>query len=362
MKSEDRLYRELQRHLDKETIGFPETPSGSDIELLKQLFTPEEAAVTALLTFRYEPVEQIQERGEKSGRSREDTERLLDQVAAKGIIGYRKKDGVKQYRTIPYLVGMAEGALLHPSPGLAAAHMNYLKDGAFLGKFVSTKIPQMRTIPVGKSITPVHNIGNYDEIRQLILASPGPIVIFDCVCRKNAALAGNPCKNTSRKETCMALGDIAEVVIESGRLGRQISKEEALETLQQNQDDALVLQPSNSQEPGFICSCCGCCCGLLQLHKALPNPLSHWATNFFAQVNAELCTACGVCEERCQAGALKMTEGDTCPAVDLTHCLGCGLCVVACPTEAITLKQKATETVPPRTGEEMMEYIMANRQ
>ena len=47
--------------------------------------------------------------------------------------------------------------------------------------------------------------------------------------------------------------------------------------------------------------------------------------------------------------------------VDLTRCLGCGLCVGACPEDAIELRNKATEIIPPRTSEEMMEVIMTNK-
>jgi hypothetical protein len=56
MSGEDKIYRDLQIHLDKETIGFPKTPSGSDIRLLKQLFTPAQAEVTMLLTYKPEPL------------------------------------------------------------------------------------------------------------------------------------------------------------------------------------------------------------------------------------------------------------------------------------------------------------------
>jgi Na+-translocating ferredoxin:NAD+ oxidoreductase subunit B len=365
MNSEDRLYRDLQMHLDKQTIGFPETPSGSDIALLKQLFTPAQAEVTLFLTYRFEPLEQIQARAAKEGKSAVETEKLLDETARRAVIGFRKKEGIKQYCTIPYLVGMLEGAAITTppelKPALVAAHQKFSADGLFWQDFLNTKIPQFRTIPIHKSITPEHHIGSYDEIKKLIEANDGPIVIFECVCRSGAEKAGKPCKQTSRKETCMALGDTARTLAESGKFGRQISKEEALDLMQRNQDDGLVLQPSNAQIPGAICSCCGCCCGLLQLQKFIPNPVSHWATNFFAEVDADLCTGCGACEEKCQVGALKLDEEKNMAVVDLTRCLGCGLCVLACPAEAIKLRNKTQETVPPRTIEDTMEVIMAGK-
>jgi ferredoxin len=159
----------------------------------------------------------------------------------------------------------------------------------------------------------------------------------------------------------MALGEVAKLLAESGNLGRVISKEEALDIMQKNQDEGLVLQPSNTLAPDAVCSCCGCCCGLLKIQKMIPNPVSHWATNFFAVVDAELCTGCGECETRCQVSAMKLDDDKKIATVDLTRCLGCGLCVESCPVNAIELHNKATETVPPPTPEEMMEVIMANK-
>jgi electron transport complex protein RnfB len=365
MDSEDKLYRDLQKHLDKQTIGFPETKSGSDLALLKQLFTPAQAEITMMLTYKSESLEQIQKRAKKIGKSIEETERLLDETAARAVIGFKLKDGKKQYRTIPYVVGMIEGAFITATPeslpALGAAHAKYSEDGLFWRDFINTKVPQMRTIPIQKSITPKHHIGTYDEIRKIIETTVDPIVILECVCRKGAEKRGEPCKQTSRTETCMVFRDAAKIIAESGKLGRKISKEEALDIMQKNQDDGLVLQPTNSQTPDAICSCCGCCCGLLKLHKLIPNPVSHWATNFYAEVNPELCTGCGLCEERCQVGAMKLDDDKKATAVDMTRCLGCGLCVGACPEDAIQLRNKSTEVIPPPTMEETMEVIMANK-
>ena len=54
-------------------------------------------------------------------------------------------------------------------------------------------------------------------------------------------------------------------------------------------------------------------------------------------------------------------RGEKTANVDLTRCLGCGLCVEVCPEDAIELRNKTTETIPPRTMEDMMEVIMTNK-
>jgi Na+-translocating ferredoxin:NAD+ oxidoreductase subunit B len=361
MGNEETLYRDLQIHLDKQTIGFPATSSGSDIILLKQLFPPEQAEIALAMTYRFEPLVQIHARVKKTGQSIGETARLLNLTASKGMIGFRNKDGVNQYKLIPYVVGMLEAAAFNADPEVMAAHMRYSEDGLFWRDFINTKIPQVRTIPIQKSITPKHHIGTYDEVRKIIEATVDPIAILECVCREGAERSGSPCKRTTRKETCMVFRETAKNLIEKGSIGRKISREEALEILQKNQDDGLVLQPGNSQEPEMICSCCGCCCGLLKLHKFIPNPVSHWAANFYAEVDPELCTQCGLCEERCQVDAIKLSDEKKMAVVDLTRCLGCGLCVEACPEGAVQLRNKAAEVIPPQTTDDMMEVIMVGK-
>jgi Na+-translocating ferredoxin:NAD+ oxidoreductase subunit B len=361
MNSEDKLYRDLQKHLDAQTLGFPETKSGSDLALLRQLFTPAQAEIALMLTFRYAPVEQIHQRAIEAGKPIEETQRLLDQAADKGIIGYQEKDGIKEYRIIPYVIGILENVIHTATPELISAHVKYSEDELFWKAYQKTKISQMRTIPIQKSITPTHSIGTYDEIRKLVEAAEGPIVVIECACRKGAGNRGEQCKQTSRKETCLHFREMARFLLEKAKVGRQISREEALEILQRNQEDGLVLQPTNSQAPDAICSCCGCCCAPLKTHKSSPNPLSHWSTNFHAAVVTELCTGCGLCEARCQAAAMKLDEDRKIATVALTHCLGCGLCVDACPEGAIELRKNAREVVPPRTMEEMTEVIMTGK-
>jgi Na+-translocating ferredoxin:NAD+ oxidoreductase subunit B len=361
MEEKDDVYRSLQLHLDKETIGFPATKSGSDIRVLKTLFTPEQAEVATMLTHRYESLEQIYGRAGKGSKSLEEIELVLDSTAERGVIGHRKRNGTTQYRNIPYLIGMLEAAASNPTPEFVSASAEYAADGRFGRAFITTKVPQMRTIPVGVSVEVQRHVATYDAIREIVTTTVDPIVIIECVCRKGAADRGDPCKRTSRKETCMVFRDGAKNLIEGGGIGRQITKDEAFDILKKNEEEGLVLQPSNAQKPDFICSCCGCCCGILRLHKALPNPVSIWATNFYARVNPDLCSACGSCVEKCQTGAMKLSDRETVSVVDLARCLGCGLCVTSCLTGAIELRRKEAEIVPPADGEEMMEVIMTHK-
>jgi Pyruvate/2-oxoacid:ferredoxin oxidoreductase delta subunit len=141
-------------------------------------------------------------------------------------------------------------------------------------------------------------------------------------------------------------------------VGRQISRDEAMLIIEQNQKEGLVMQPSNTKTAEFICSCCGCCCGMLTLHKNLPKPLNFWATNFHAAVNKNTCEGCGNCEDSCQVGAVEISEKENHTTVNLDRCLGCGVCVANCPNESISLMKKPNEVMPPQTREELNDIIM----
>jgi electron transport complex protein RnfB len=112
-------------------------------------------------------------------------------------------------------------------------------------------------------------------------------------------------------------------------------------------DAGLVLQPGNQQKSMNICMCCGCCCGVLKNLKTLDKPAQAVHTNYYAQVDGDLCTACEACVERCQMDAITV---DDMARVNLDRCIGCGLCVTDCPTEAMLLIQKAADNqyIPPK--------------
>ena len=144
-------------------------------------------------------------------------------------------------------------------------------------------------------------------------------------------------------------------IIQAG-VGRQITREEALEIIRQNEADGLVLQPSNSQKIDFICSCCGCCCGVMRIQKSLSKPAQFWAHNFYAVVDTESCTACGICVDKCQMDAAKIDEQNGYSTINLDRCIGCGNCVAACPSEALRLVKKEKETVPPEDATSLYKY------
>lgn len=360
MEPDDRVYIQLQKHLDNQAVGFPATRSGVELKILKHIFTPPEAEIACCLSYRMEPLETIFARARHRVKSPEELQTLLDRIQQKGGIESKIKNGKRHYCNAPLVVGMYEFQIGRLTPEFIHDFNEYASDKKFGVEFLGTKLPQMRTIPVAKSIRPQHQVSTFDEVTTLLQEAEEPFVVMECICRKKKSIESRPCKVTDRKETCLAMGSMARMVV-LGDVGRQITRDEAMATIEQNQKQGLVLQPSNTEKAEFLCSCCGCCCGMLAVHKSLPKPLEFWASNFQAVVNAGTCEGCGTCEKRCQVGAVRVSDETGHAVVDLSLCLGCGNCVTDCPTESITLVKKPAETRPPQTREDLYEIIMAGK-
>ena len=360
MDQPENIYVKLQRHLNRQAVGFPATRSGVELKILKHIFTPEEARIALCLSYRPEPLETVYSRAAGRVDSSEALARVLDGLQKKGGIETNIRGGRRFYCLAPLVVGMYEMQLERLTPEFIRDFDEYTADINFGLEFLGTKLPQMRTIPVSRSISLKQNVGTFDEVSELLQQSEGPFVILECICRKKKALTGSSCKATDRQETCLALGSTARMVLLSGS-GREIDRSQAVSIIEQNQKQGLVLQPSNTRKADFICSCCGCCCGMLGLHRSLPKPVDFWVSNFYAAVDPGTCNGCGICEKNCQVAAVRVSSKKETAVVDRTRCIGCGVCVTACPVEALSLVKKPHETVPPETREELYDIIMAGK-
>jgi len=101
MIAEANTYRRLQEHLDKMPIGYPATQSGVEINLLKTIFTPQEARATTHLGYKHKTVDQIFETARVEAGSKEELARILDDIVDKGGVSRRKRDDKKQYTVLP---------------------------------------------------------------------------------------------------------------------------------------------------------------------------------------------------------------------------------------------------------------------
>ena len=91
-----------------------------------------------------------------------------------------------------------------------------------------------------------------------------------------------------------------------------------------------------------ICNCCSCCCGAMQAHQhGTPMLIS---SGYVAQVDKDLCAACGSCADSCQFEAISVDDGHA--RIDASACMGCGVCVSKCPEGALSLQRDPTVVEP----------------
>jgi ferredoxin len=342
----DAIYERLAKHLDDLPGGFPRTESGVEMRLLRRLFNEEEAELAPHLTMRPEPANKIAYRLE---RDPEKIAELLDAMSRKGLIFRIDKTGRPAYSASQYVVGIWEYNVNNLSPELIKDMNEYAP--TLLDTKAWKKAPQLRTIPISESVFESRDILPYEELRTLI-QSRKKIGVAPCICRREHTMMGEGCDRP--EESCMIFGRAVDYYVGNGS-GREITVDEALAILEEAEKNALVLQPSNSQNIINICTCCGCCCQVLKAFKRHPNPASIVSTPYMLEVRTEDCAGCGDCIERCQMDALSLE--DDVIAHEERLCIGCGLCTTVCPSEALLLVRKPEEELTSVPESMMQTYV-----
>ena len=170
-----------------------------------------------------------------------------------------------------------------------------------------------------------------------------------CLCRD-----ASTCEDYPVELGCLFLGEAASGI--NPRLGRAVTKDEALEHVQRcreaglvhmigrNKLDTVWLGVSPAERLMTICNCCPCCC----LWRMLP----YLAPEIGAKVSrmpgvrvrvTDRCVGCGACTLGiCFASAIHLDSGR---AHISNECRGCGQCVAVCPSEAIEITIEGTEAI-----------------
>ncbi len=362
--NEDAIFGLLRKEIDERMpLGLPETKEKTEIKILKHLFTPEEAKIAVHLSALPEPVSKIQPRLKKAGIeiTDADLEKGLDKLVLKGaIMGGKLFPKPKHYSLAHLAVGMYEFQVDRQTKEFAEVAEDYMKS-TFYKEFAQKDRPrQLRTIPIEKSLTPERFVSTYDDIKAIVKKAIEPIVIIDCVCKQSQDLLKNPCKLSDVRNNCVMFGNVAEYRLELGTpSAKKVTKDELLALLDKFQKIGYILQPENAQEPKFMCICCGCCCGALAGYNKFPRPADFFTSNYYAQVNLDLCKGCETCVKRCQLQAI--TVSDKKAKVNLDRCIGCGNCVATCSAKAMVLVKKDKETVPPKTHDDLYQKIMIKK-
>lgn len=332
----DEVYHQLREFLDKMPAGFPSTPEGTEIKILKKMFTPEEARIALVMQPMPEKPSAIAER---LGMDEREAAEKLEEMAKKGCIYRVRAGGDVLYMAIQFVVGIYEFHLNSIDRELAELMEEYIPH---LGRmWAATPTKQLRVVPVGSVLDSTPAVATYNKIRDMV-AGQELISVAPCICRKEQKLMGHECDRPH--ETCLQFGMAAQYYIDNG-MGRRISVDECMKILDKAEEEALVLSPNNAKELLNICCCCSCCCGVLRMLRAYPRPAEQAQSAYRAKIDPDACSACGTCLERCQIDAI--VEGEEYNEINPERCIGCGLCASTCPEDAISMVARADAPEPP---------------
>lgn len=167
----------------------------------------------------------------------------------------------------------------------------------------------MHVIPVEKAIEMENESVDLEHISHWLNKYEGKYAASPCSCRRSRLTHGEGCADDP-EGWCIAVGDMADYVVETQKDGRHIDKAEALEILKAAEDNGFVHQITNIDGANKIFAICNCnvnVCYALRTSQLFNTPnMSRSA--YVAKVEKANCVACGKCVEFCPAGAVKLGQ------------------------------------------------------
>ena len=250
---------------------------------------------------------------EKCRKSKEETYRLLMEMAQIGIVVINKENGVEVFTLPIFAPGVMELMVMNKEqvekyPQIAKAferHTMTLIDK--VGPMMPVGSAPMRVIPIEKTIPAGSKSASYEQLSYW-LKKYDYFAAGDCSCRTSRRIMGEGCGHLE-KDMCIVVGQSAEYTVRTNK-ARKITYEEALAILRKAEDNGLVHQITNTDGPEEIhgiCNCCSCSCFGLRGAQYFNTPnLSR--SNYVAKVDADKCVACGQCVEYCPANASRLGQ------------------------------------------------------
>ena len=345
--------------------------SQTAIDIIEVAVGKQEQELDLIYAFRQQPSQTMDQLLASSGFAEEKIQQLTASLAKKGLLFNQPNSaGLMVYRILPFMtVGLLEYKFMTELTGspeekrlaelfeqlLAElrdqiqsnydALMPLFKSAPAVDRTVPARVAEdgrpIKIIPIGKSLTDVEEVVVPSQTVEEIINKFDDIAVGYCFCRQRRSLLGEPCSTAAPTLNCFTFGKSARHTAAQG-FAKKISKQEALKIMQAAEEAGLVhkaFHPGSreSSPETSICNCCKDCCDTFGIWRSGTLPLIN-STFYLSVIDAEACTGCGICVERCPTDAIWLTDEGWAER-DENACLGCGVCSRFCPEQAIALKE-----------------------
>jgi ferredoxin len=357
-------YQDLIERLEGGPVSLPmpsdPTARAAWQEILEILFTPEDAALAAKLPVRPSSLAKI---ASLLGMTPEALRPRLDAMADKGLVLdlIHPETGKERWILAPPVVGFLEFSLMRASDSIPKDRMSRAMDAYVHGDDTFARELFGGETVIGRALVQEDALGEGQaptvvdwESATAILETATNIAVSLCYCRHMAEHVGRRCD--APLENCLSLNVGADFVVRRG-FGRKVGSSEALDILHAARDQGLVQIGDNIRDkPTYMCNCCGCCCGQLEVISTLGFPAVN-PSAFEATADPDQCKGCGKCARACPIGAVSLVavrvegqrKGRPVARVDRERCIGCGVCANACRRKVMTMVPRPKRGYVPAT-------------
>ena len=347
-------YKKLALTLDSLPEGFPSTPDGAEIKILKHLFSPDEAEIASQLRLRLEHPKEIAAR---IGANHIELKKQLKIMVRKGLIRLGKSETIGLgYGLLPFVVGIYELQTGKMDETFARLFEDYYQQA--FANMTSVEPKFHRVVPVGETIRNDMSIEPFESASTLI-ENAKAWGVTNCICRQQKKFIGEPCDHP--EDVCMTFSQ-RPGAFDGNPVISAMTKDEAYDKLKYAADSGLVHSVSNNLDGDsfishYICNCCTCSCGILRgiAETGVANVIAR--SPFVLEVDPDLCGGCEICIDYCQFDALSMHPEDFTLQISQIKCVGCGVCVPQCPDDALIMVRRPDEEILeiPTSHEEWLE-------